>query len=194
MARTKRKWAVVAGTLLAVWTAILAVRAIQAHRTYPGLAGVWEGTYFKQSVALKIARTKGTYFATFDYIDSGLDIPASNLKPGKNAISFCIVGTTERFMATINPGMTAMSGNWREGTNSYPLTLKRIDRPDIVEPLTEADYALRAGSDLQGFWRGIIKSGGWQFGANLKIAEPTPGKFRAELDGVDWGGQHIPAI
>ena len=185
--------AVGVGALLVVAAGIVAMNVIQAHRNYPGLAGVWEGTYFKQNVALKIARTNGAYLATFDYIDSGLDIPASNLKPGKNAISFRIAGTTEKFAASIDPGMTQMSGNWREGTNSHPLTLNRMAEPDMSEPLTETDYAPRAGSDLQGFWRGTIKTGGWQFGANLKIAEPVAGRFRAELDGVDWGGEHIPA-
>ena len=90
MAWTKTKMAVAAGVgaLLAVGTAIVTVKEIEAHRIYPGLAGVWEGTYFAQRVALKIARTNGTYLATFDFIDSGMDIPASNLKVGKNAISF----------------------------------------------------------------------------------------------------------
>ncbi len=83
MAWTKTKMAVAAGVgaLLAVGTAIVTVKEIEAHRIYPGLAGVWEGTYFAQRVALKIARTNGTYLATFDFIDSGMDIPASNLKP-----------------------------------------------------------------------------------------------------------------
>jgi hypothetical protein len=195
MGRTKTKMAAMVGVgaLIAVGTSTVAVKEIQAHRTYPGLAGLWEGTYFKQHVALRIARTNGTYLARFHYIDSGMDIPASDLKVGRNAISFRVAGETDKFAASIDPGMTQMSGNWREGTNSYPVALKRTANPDVSEPLTETDYTPRAGSDLQGFWQGIVKAGPWEFGATLKIAEPVAGSFRAEMDGVEWGGEHIPA-
>jgi hypothetical protein len=195
MAWTRTKMGVVAGVgaLLALGTASIVVPEIQAHRTYPRLAGVWEGTYFNQRVALRIARTNGTYLARFDYIDSGIDIPADKLKLGKDAISFRIAGTTARFSASIDPGVTQMSGNWMEGTNSYPVALKRIADPDIREALAETDYAPRSGSDLQGCWKGVIKAGPRQITVTLKIAEPSAGKFRAEMDRVDWGGEHIPA-
>jgi hypothetical protein len=197
MAWTKAKMGVVVGVgvggLLLLGTANVALNAIQSRRNYPGLAGIWEGTNSSQHVALKIARTNGTYLATFDYIDSGIDIPASNFKPGKHAVSFGVAATGEEFTATIDPGMTQMSGGWRDGTNIYPVVLKHMAEPDITEPLAEADYTARGGSDLQGVWRGTVNAGGWQFAANLKIAEPAAGKCRAELDSVEWGGQHIPA-
>ena len=147
------------GALLALGTATVVVQEIQAHRIYPGLAGVWEGTYFNGRVALKIARTNGTYLASFDRIDYGIDAPASHLKLGKNSISFRIVGWEGSFAASIDPTMTQMSGNWRLGTNSHPVALQRMANPDISEPLTETEYAPRAGSDLQGLWKGIIKPG-----------------------------------
>jgi hypothetical protein len=195
MAWTKAKRAVVVGVgaLLFLGTANVALNAIQAHRNYPGLAGVWEGTNSSQHVALKIARTNGDYLVTFDYVDSGIDIPASDFKAGKNAVSFRVAATKEEFTATIDPGMTQMSADWREGTNNYPVVLKHMAEPDISEPLTEPDYTPQGGSDLQGLWRGRVNAGGWQFGANLKIAEPVAGKIRAELDCVEWGGEHIPA-
>src|SRR5580698_3490727 len=105
MAWTKTRVTVLAGMLLAAWTATVAVQTIQAHRIYPGLAGVWEGTNFNQRVALKITRTNGSYFASFDYVDSGIDIPASHLKSGKSAISFRIAGTAAGFAARIDHGM-----------------------------------------------------------------------------------------
>ncbi len=65
--------------------------------------------------------------------------------------------------------------------------------PDFSEPLTETDYTPRAGSDLQGIWKGIIIAGPRQLRVTLKIAEPAAGRFRAEMDRVDWGAEHIPA-
>ena len=179
--------------LLLAGAIMVAVRAVQARRLYPGLAGVWEGTYFNQRVALKIDRTNGAYMATFDYIDSGIDIPASDFKPGKSSISFGIAGTATRFAASIDSDMTQMSGHWWQGANSNPLTLKRMASPDLGQPLTEADYTPRAGSDLQGVWKGIIEAGPRHLPVTLKIAEPAAGKLRAEMDRVDWGGEHIPA-
>ncbi|HTA28834.1 MAG TPA: hypothetical protein VK731_00040, partial [Candidatus Cybelea sp.] len=126
-------------------------------------------------------------------VDSGIDIPASHLKSGKSAISFRIAGTAAGFAARIDPGMTQMTGKWRQGTNSFPLALKRMGNPDFNSPLTEQDYAPRSGSDLQGCWKGIVKAGPRQFSATLKIAESPAGKLRAEMDRVDWGGEHIPA-
>jgi hypothetical protein len=193
MAWTRTRMTVLVVVLLAAGAATVAVREIQAHRIYPGLAGVWEGTYFNQRVALKIARTNESYQASFDWIDSGIDIPARNLKPGQGAISFRIAGTAARFAATIDSGMTQMSGRWRQGANDNPLTLKRVANPDFSEPMSELDYTPRNGSDLQGCWKGIVSAGPTQLGVILKIAEPASGQFRAEMDRVDWGGEHIPA-
>jgi hypothetical protein len=181
------------GGLLLAGAAMLAVQAIQARRIYPGLAGVWEGTYFNQRVALKIARTDGKYLASFDYIDFGIDIPADRFKPGKSAISFRVAGTATRFAASLDPAMTQMSGHWRQGTNNNALTLKRMTNPDMGAPLTEADYAPRVNSDVQGIWKGTVQAGPRQLAVTLKIAEPSAGNYRAEMDRVEWGGEHIPA-
>ena len=156
-----------AGTLFVLGLALVAVNEIQARWLYPGLAGVWEGTCFNERIAVKIIRTNGLYQASFDYIDSGIDLPAVNLKPGRTAISFHVAGSTSRFAARIDPGMNQMTGIWHEGKGDYPVTLKRRDTPEISPPLTETDYAPRPGSDLQGLWRGAIKLGGRPYAMNL---------------------------
>jgi hypothetical protein len=191
--RTKKAGLAAVCVLLALGAGTLVVQEIQADRIYPGLAGVWEGTDFNQTVALRIVRTNGVYLASFDYIDSGINVPADNLKIRKRAISFRMSGTTSKFTASIDPGMTQMLGYWRDGANSHPVALNRMAEPDISEPLTETDYTPRPGSDLQGFWKGIIVAGPRQMTVTLKIAEPVAGKFRVEMDRVDWGGEHIPA-
>jgi prepilin-type processing-associated H-X9-DG protein len=102
-----------AGTLFVLGLALVAVNEIQARWLYPGLAGVWEGTCFNERIAVKIIRTNGLYQASFDYIDSGIDLPAVNLKPGRMAISFHVAGSTSRFAARIDPGMNQMTGIWQ---------------------------------------------------------------------------------
>jgi hypothetical protein len=62
--------------------------------------------------------------------------------------------------------------------------MKRTTTPDAMpEPLSESDYAPRADSDLPGYWKGTLAG----LRLNVKIAEPTKGTFRAELDSIDEG-------
>jgi RNA polymerase sigma factor (sigma-70 family) len=47
--------------------------------------------------------------------------------------------------------------------------------------LTDAECAARAGSDLQGFWKGYIKTGASGLHVSIKISEPYPNTFRADF-------------
>ncbi len=53
--------------------------------------------------------------------------------------------------------------------------------------LTDAEFAPRAGSVLQGFWTGMIKTGNGGLHVNIKIAEPNAGTFRADFYSLDQG-------
>jgi hypothetical protein len=183
----------VAGVLLA-GAGFFVVTEIQAHWFYPGLAGVWVGTYFNQRVALKITRDNGTYAARFNYIDVGIDAPATHLRLGPKSIRFGIPGAADAFSGTLDPARTWMAGQWRQGTNVNPLTLTHTDKPAVGPPLADADCAQRPGSDLQGCWKGSLRSGTRQRNATLRIAEESNGKLRAEMDWADWGGHQIPAV
>ena len=61
----------------------------------------------------------------------GLRRPARQLKTSQNKIRFGMAGDSSVFSATIDSGMAQMSGQWREGTNVYPLTLKHTDKPAV---------------------------------------------------------------
>ena len=77
---------------------------------------------------------------------------------------------------------------------SLPLVFKYTTNPDtIVEPLAETDFAPRAGSDIQGLWKGTIKFGQTQLRQNLKISEAMDGTIRAEMQSVDQSSQYTPA-
>jgi hypothetical protein len=66
-------------------------------------------------------------------------------------------------------------------TQPDPVLLLRTATPDPVpERLTELDFAPRAGSDLQGYWKGTFEPGGLP--ADLKVVEKADGTFRAEGD------------
>lgn len=62
--------------------------------------------------------------------------------------------------------------------------------PPAVSPLTDGDCSPRTDSDLQGIWQGTLRVWYWPFvGLHLKvrIAEPSPGAYRAEGDSPDQG-------
>jgi hypothetical protein len=72
------------------------------------------------------------------------------------------------------------------------MLLKRTVSPDAApEPLAKGEYAPRTGSDLQGTWTGTL--GMRPVRLAIKIAEPSPGTFRAELDNLSssWLGQPV---
>jgi hypothetical protein len=54
------------------------------------------------------------------------------------------------------------------------------------------EYAPRPDSDLQGAWQGALKVGNTELRLNLRIAEPAPGTFHAQMDSVDQGARNLP--
>jgi hypothetical protein len=62
-----------------------------------------------------------------------------------------------------------------------PVDLRRTTTPDQVpEPLAEGDFTPRSGSDLQGYWKGVIDTDPNPLPVELKISETKEGMFRAE--------------
>jgi hypothetical protein len=73
-----------------------------------------------------------------------------------------------------------------------------VHQPSV--PLTEGDCRPIRDSDLQGVWTGMLRASlFWPFSAlhlKVRIAEPSTGAFRAELDSLDQGamGQQLCVI
>jgi hypothetical protein len=62
-----------------------------------------------------------------------------------------------------------------------PVVLRRTTLPDPVpERLAENEFTPRAGSDLQGYWKGTIATWPDALPVDLRIAEEKGGTFRAE--------------
>ena len=53
--------------------------------------------------------------------------------------------------------------------------------PPFPEPLSDADFAPRVGSDLQGLWQGWIGSGKGMVHFEIKITDPSDGTIRADF-------------
>jgi RNA polymerase sigma factor (sigma-70 family) len=203
MAWTKMKTTIVAGVvvLLAAGTSIVTVKAVSAARTKAALAtmqGNWEGTLTAQQTQLrlviKILKTNDTYHALLDSVDQGAkDIPITKLSARKDSIHAELPAIYADYQAVLNADGTEMSGMWKQLKRSYPLKLKKtIEADRVVEPLASDKYAPRPDSDLQGAWEGTLKAGSAELRLILKIAEPTPGTFQAQMDSVDQGAKNLP--
>ena len=202
MTWTKTKTAAVAGAaiLLAAGIGIVAVKTIRSANA-PDIQGNWAGIMeikeikAKSPVRYKITKANGSYHAVGinpyrGFGEVTLDkviyhFPWVHME--RLAVGFI-------YDANLNPKTMEMSGTWKVGKISGPLTLKLNALPDAFpEPLAESDYAPRKDSDVQGYWQGTLKAGNTPLRVALKIAERTNGAFRAVFDSLDQGGLDIEA-
>ncbi len=207
MAWTKTKIAITTGIatvvtgLLLVGGGILIVKsnnAMQRTMALGSMQGNWEGTLAvgpaKLRLVLNIFRTNDTYGATLDSIDqTPAAIPVPTLSARPHFIQFSLPALDADFQGTLNPDGTAISGTFKQIGKSFPMTFTKTDNPDTyAAPLTPDSYTSRQGSDLQGVWKGALKVGKDVLHLNLKIAEPSPGTFQAQMDSVDQGAMNMP--
>ena len=208
MAWTKAKTAIVIGAtaLLGIGTTAVVVEALLP---VPDIQGAWEGTSNlpgwgvqagqspKMQVVLKIRETNGDYQVAADMISAGVkDVPFSSFTYKFPHVHGEIPRRHASYDGTVNRAGTVISGtldlNYSSmpGTNfSESLVFQRTDHPTPVpEPLTDAEFVPRAGSDLQGFWTGMI--GPLHF--NIKIAESPNGTFRADSYSLDQDTNRQP--
>jgi RNA polymerase sigma factor (sigma-70 family) len=207
MAWTKMKTATVAGAalLLATGTTMLTVKAVHAIRAAspPDIQGSWEGVAeilgtsgvsqgekARSRVVFQFFKTNGAYTATGVFIDTAPDpFQVTKFIYDYPSVRFA-VGRNFTFEGKLRGGATEIAATQRRENLSATMLLKRTVLPDAAPvPLTKGEYAPRTGSDLQGTWRGNL--GKRPVRLAIKIAEPSPGTFRAELDNLSssWLGQ-----
>ena len=209
MAWTKMKTAAVAGAalLLATGTTMLTVKAVHAIRAAspPDIQGSWEGVAeilgtsgvsqgekARSRVVFQFFKTNGAYTATGVFIDTAPDpFQVTKFIYDYPSVRFA-VGRNFTFEGKLRGGATEIAATQRRENLSATMLLKRTVLPDAApEPLTKGEYAPRTGSDLQGTWTGNL--GKRPVRLAIKIAEPSPGTFRAELDNLSssWLGQPV---
>jgi RNA polymerase sigma factor (sigma-70 family) len=205
MAWTKLKTAAITGavTLLAAGgTTILAASLFHWHLfgPNPDIQGAWEGVFdgggIKTRAVLRIFKTNGVYQATADIVDQGV----KGLTPDEFTFDYPKLHTASKqagasYDAILNPDTKVFTGTYKEGDSSSPLVLKFTTTPDAVpDPLTPDQYARRNDSDVQGKWKGFLKSGrGRGVPFDLKIADLSNGVFRAQLDILTQGTMNMPS-
>lgn len=200
MAWSKAKTAVVTGVvvLLTAGVATVGVKALRAHRTQPDIRGAWEGVIPTQvgqlRAVLHLNRVNNIYSATLDSIDQrSKDIPISKVDYDYPSLKLEVKAVEGTFDGKVNTTTGQITGRWKQPQLDTPITLKHTENPTAIPGLlTENDYTPRAGSDLQGMWKGELKLGPTTLRLDFKISEPEPGKYIAELDSPDQGAKGFP--
>ncbi len=92
----------------------------------------------------------------------------------------------------LNAATNEITGTFKQLGMKAPLNLKLTTEPTAVTTLSEADYAPRKDSDLQGLWQASLKvAKDVSLRLNLKIAEQADGTFNAQMDSVDQGASGL---
>ncbi len=211
MAWTKVKTAALAGAaiLLTASAGVVAVKAVHAARPAagPDLQGAWEGVVHIEEpgvasgqtaasrMVLKLTKSNEVYSGTVDWIDKG----RADHRVGEVEYDYpdlkLIWGPKKVWDLTVKPDGTELIWDYRVNfVVPDAVVLRRTDAPDPVPGrLEEAEFAPRAGSALQGYWKGTIGAGQVALPVNMKIAEKTDGAFRAEADNPMQGANGTPA-
>ena len=198
------------------------VRAIRMDY-YPNIQGTWEGIMplgglgiqngqsTETRIVVRLSKGFGRYSANIDALDLGrTNVPVAKVVYDfPNIQLFVYSRRNVVYQGKVNAQAVGMNFNG--------LSLKRTRMPaPRYTRLEESDFAPRAGSVLQGYWKGgIILNGGryptglgdrqlgnnWDgepmdstntLPLNLKIAEVSDGTYRAELDSPMQGADGQP--
>jgi RNA polymerase sigma factor (sigma-70 family) len=205
MAWTKAKTAIVASAAAILLVGTPTVVIIAAWPA-PDISGTWVGTLLLQGagvhagespktrLVINITKVNGVYQVSGDSLDQGIrGVQIVNFSYKHSRVHAETPNSTDLFDGTVNRAGTEVSGKWKENNETNAFNFKRTTNPPpFPEPLADADFVPRAGSALQGFWKGVIKTGGNGLEVNIKIAEDADGTFRADFYVPPQGGFRQP--
>src|SRR5262249_28067090 len=144
--------------------------------------GVHAGETPKTRLVMRVTKTNGTYQVDGDSIDQGYrGVPIDVFTYKNRQVHAAITAAHDSFDRKVNSSGKKITGQWKENNNSGPLEfVKTTNPPTFPEELTDAEFAPRDGSRLQGFWKGAIGTGKDALEVNIKIAEASDGTYRAD--------------
>lgn len=124
-----------------VWLCLLAVASPALAQGGPGVEGNWMGTLnpgpaVKLRVGLKVAKAAdGSLSAKLDSIDQGAkDLPISTIRQTGQAVALELKMLNASYDGTLNAAGSEITGTWRQGGGSTPLTFRRVDKVEVAAP------------------------------------------------------------
>lgn len=165
----------------------------------PEIAGYWLGELTVRGITLKLGvditkAADGKYSATFDSLDQGArDIPVSLVTYSEGKLHLGLPGLNATFDGTAGTQGKQIEGTWNQMGLSTSLVWKRGSKPENVAASdSNEQFAPRAGSDIQGIWKGTLAVGAVRLRIVFKLAESKDGQVSGVLDSLDQGARNIP--
>ena len=161
------------------------------------LAGNWKGALdvgqAKLRLLFKVSRTPaGVLPAKLDSLDQGETITVK-----ENTVRLEVKTVKGVYEGTLDEAGKKLTGTWRQGPQSLPLTLERSQGTAAAsepEKLSPADLAAsqQAAQKLAGVWNGTLAAGPNNFRLKVKIAKTAAGTATGSIESVDQGARDIP--
>lgn len=149
----------------------------------PDIQGAWEGTGGESPdspIVLTIARVNGAYQANLADLGWATQRRFDTFTYKYPYLHGRTVESDGSFVGMVDPSGETISIRRYDQTDT--ITVRRTTHPTpFPEPLTDAEFTPRAGSDLQGFWAGTVDAGKTTFHIQIKIAEASNGTYRADF-------------
>jgi RNA polymerase sigma factor (sigma-70 family) len=199
MAWTKTKTTLVgvAIALLGIGTTAVVVDALLPA---PNIQGTWEGMLTvaqaagygvhkgetpRYPIILKISGGNGAYQVQVDDLGFGNQEQLATCTYRYPTLIGHSTVSDRNFVGTVDSSGKKMTGKilqLPDNTVVATAVFLRTNNPTpYPEALTDAEFAPRPGSDLQGFWAGKIGGGKSALRIRIKIAETDDGTFRADF-------------
>ncbi len=142
------------GLMSALFLILLATTTANAQ----AIDGDWLGTLTAGPVELRLvlhltSNGKGGFAATLDSRDQGVKgISVSSVTLVDSTLKLEVPQIGGSYEGKVNPGATAITGEWSQRGVSSPLNLARPPAPSIVERIPRP-------SDIEGDWEGSLNAG-----------------------------------
>ena len=176
----------------------------------PDIQGTWEGTLTmpgtglhrrespKTLLVVRITRVNGLYQANMDNIGFGSQNVGFDTFTYKYPyVEGEISSSNNDFSFVAKVSRSGEKMTWKAWQNDYtfhPAVFDRTTHPTpFPEALTDAQFAPRTDSPLQGYWVGRIGRRKRALHIQFKIAEASDGSYRAEFYDPDQTTNRFPA-
>jgi hypothetical protein len=119
----------------------LAGGSAMADSSRQSIEGLWQGTLKAGAISLRVVfkiekKPDGSLTGTLDSIDQGAkDIPVSEVRLQEGDVRFQVNAVFGVYEGKLAPDGATMTGTWKQGGASLPLTLERVNKiPEVRRP------------------------------------------------------------
>ena len=174
---------------------ILTICLICGAQTKPGVAGHWEGSIEVPSGPFKVIvdidkNSSGAWIGDIDLPSQGVkDMPFDSITVTGSSITFVLVAIQggPKFQGKLSDDGDTISGEFSQGANSYPFSLKRAGEPHVYVPTKNAALP----ENFSGRWEGTLESMGKTLHLVFNLAN-TDGAASGTIDSPDQGAIGLP--